>query len=91
MLKTSAVTGEGIESLVNMLVKLKEDKERQARDDATRIREEVLTLMEQELFHHIRSQWAGNGALQAAVNRIIDGEQDPYSVAEDMLSTIKRR
>jgi LAO/AO transport system kinase len=89
VLKTSAVTGEGIESLVSMLVQLKEDKERPSRDDATRIMEEVLTLMEQELFHHIRSQWAGNGALQAAVNRIIDGERDPYSVAEDMLGTLK--
>jgi uncharacterized protein with ATP-grasp and redox domains len=72
-----------------MLVQLKEDKERPSRDDATRIMEEVLTLMEQELFHHIRSQWAGNGVLQAAVNRIIDGERDPYSVAEDMLGTLK--
>lgn len=89
VLKTSAVTGEGIESLVDMLVKFKEGKERGARDDATRIREEILTLMEQELFHLIRSQWAGNGSLQAAVKQVIDGQQDPYSAAEDMLSTMK--
>jgi len=90
VLKTSAVTGEGIESLVDMLAQLKEDNERQAADDATRIREEILTLMEQELFHHIRSHWAENGALQAAVKQVIDGEQNPYSVAEDMLSTIQQ-
>jgi LAO/AO transport system kinase len=89
VLKTSAVTGEGIESLVDMLVRLKEDKEREPRDDATRIREEILTLMEQELFHRIRSQWAGNGSLQAAVKQVIHGEKDPYTVAEDMLSTMK--
>ena len=88
VLKTSAVTGEGIESLVNMLAEFKEDKEGQARDDATRIREEILTLMEQELFHRVRTQWAGNGALQAAVKGVMKGERDPYSVAEDMLSTI---
>ena len=81
---------ERIESLVNTLVQFKEDKARQGRDEATRVREEILTLMEQELFHHIRSQWAGNGALQAAVRQVINGEQDPYSVAEDMLSTIKQ-
>ena len=89
VLKTSAVTGEGIEPLVSMFVQLKEDKERHPRDDTTRIKEEILTLMEQELFHHIRSQWAANGALQAAVKKVIDGEQDPYSAAEDMLRTLK--
>ncbi len=89
VLKTSAVTGEGIESLANLLVQRKEAKGKHARNDAARIKEEILTLMEQELFHHIRSQWAGNGALQTAVNQVVDGEEDPYSVAEDMLSGIR--
>ena len=89
VVKTSAVTGEGIESLVSMLVRLKEDEEKRSRNDATRVREEILTLMEQELFHHIRSQWAGNGSLQAAVKQVMDGEQNPYSAAEEMLSSIE--
>ncbi len=89
VLKTSAVTGEGIESLVDLLLRLKEEKEAQTRDHAERVKEEILTLMEQELFHRIRSEWAGNGALQDAVDQIGKGKQDPYSVAEDMLSGIE--
>jgi LAO/AO transport system kinase len=89
VLKTSAVTGEGIDSLVEVLVQFKEGKGRRARDHAKRIQEEILTLMERELVDHIRSQWAGNGALRAAVSRVIDREQDPYSVAEKMLATLK--
>jgi hypothetical protein len=44
--------------------------------------------MERELFDRIRCQWAGNGALDAAVNQVIDGLNDPYSVAEEMLATL---
>ena len=91
VLKTSAVTGEGIESLVSLLVEFKKGRDRRTRNDAARFKEEILTLMEQELFDHIRSQWARNGALAAAVRQVIQGERDPYSVAEDMLATIKHR
>jgi LAO/AO transport system kinase len=89
VLKTSAVTGEGIEELVSTLVGFKADTKRLARDESVRVREEILTLMEQELFHQVRSRWAGNGTLEAAVEQVIEGKQDPYSVAEDMLSGIR--
>jgi LAO/AO transport system kinase len=89
VLKTSAVTGEGIESLVDMLVRLKADPQGHVRRDAERIKEEILTLMEQDLFDRIRSRWAGHGALHEAVSRIMEGDQDPYSVAEQMLSGLR--
>ncbi len=89
VLKTSAVTGEGIDSLINWLSERREGTESVAAESADRVREEILTLMEEELFHHIRLQWTGNGALQAAVERVIAGKRDPYSVAEEMLSTIR--
>jgi LAO/AO transport system kinase len=90
VLKTSAVTGEGIEELVDMLVRNREEGKGIVRNAEDRIKEEILTLMEQDLFDRIRSQWAGNGALREAVARIMDGTLDPYSVAEDMLTGISQ-
>lgn len=86
VLKTSAVTGEGIETLVETLIRFKETGNGKNRDDPARIKEEILTLMEREVFDQIRKQWEKNGRLEAAVNRVIHGKQDPYSVSEEMLS-----
>ncbi len=88
VLKTSAVTGGGIDSVVDHIVRLRHEKQARPRYDADRVREEILTLMEQELVVRVRSEWSANGALQAALDAVCEGRQDPYSVAEEMLLTL---
>jgi LAO/AO transport system kinase len=90
VIKTSAVTGEGIEMLVDTLVQQMGRKAKAGRCDQERVKEEILTLMEREVFHRIRRQWAENGALDDAVRLVVSGDKDPYSVAEEMLSTRPR-
>ena len=89
VLKTSAATGEGIERLVEILAdtRFKAAREEQRTED--RIQEEILTLIQEELFQYLRSEWAENGSLQSAVKAVAESTSDPYSAAEHMLSIIR--
>jgi LAO/AO transport system kinase len=89
VLKTSAIKGEGIESLVSMLIEMKSKIGRPDTRDESRIKSEILTLIEREVFQYVRSQWEGNGMLEEAVRRVAAGKDDPYSVAEEILSVVR--
>jgi len=85
ILKTSALKGDGVEALVGALLDLA-PAARGPRTDADRVREEILTLLERELRRQVRRSWTGNGALDRAVDEVLAGRDDPYSVAEKMLA-----
>lgn len=89
VLKASATTGEGLETLVDILANTNSRTETEEQRTEDRIKEEILTLIQEELFQYLRSEWAGNGSLQSAVKAVAANTRDPYSAAEEMLSIIR--
>jgi LAO/AO transport system kinase len=89
VLKTCALSGEGVAALVAALMA------RAARLDASntrteaRVREEILTLIERELARVVRQRFGSDRRLDAAVTRVQSREDDPYSVAEAILETLE--
>ena len=88
VLETCALTGQGVEALVEALLASPARSHSGMRDEA-RIREEVLTLLERDIAQLVRQRWANNGSLDAAVRRVHSGETDPYSAAQSILRTVK--
>jgi LAO/AO transport system kinase len=89
VLKTSALKGEGIQEVVDHLLTLNRGEESGSGIQQERVREEILTLLEREIYRFVRSAWRENGTLDAAVSEVVSGTQDPYSVAERMLAEIQ--
>jgi LAO/AO transport system kinase len=89
VLKTCALSGEGVDALVEAL------RERAGRPDPSgvrtevRVREEILTLIERELARVVRQRFGSDRRLEDAVMRVKSGGQDPYSAAEAILETLK--
>jgi LAO/AO transport system kinase len=89
VLETCALSGEGVDALVAVLA------ERAARPDpsgertATRVREEILTLIERALARVVRRRLRSDSRLDEAVKRVQSGENDPYSAAEAILETLE--
>lgn len=88
VLKTSALKSQGIEKLVDVLLAQPSGEGQDRRRHEIQAREEILSLMENEVFRAIRSRWEQDGMLAAAINRMMDENQDPYSIVENMLGRI---
>lgn len=86
--RTNALSGEGVDSLVAALGQRLEHLEGTSDRADQRTREELLTLIERELAHRARAELAGDGRLDGAVERVLKGESDPYSVAESLLESL---
>jgi LAO/AO transport system kinase len=91
VMKTSALNGDGIECLVDTILEMSEGKQRPEAQEEERIREEILLLLEREVALYVRNVWANNGSLQAAVEQVLQGKSDPYTIAEEMISVIRDR
>ena len=89
VMKTSALSGEGVRELVDTLVGLQRAPAEDARPQGDRVREEILTLLEREILLLVRRTWGVNGALGEAVGEVLAGRQDPYSVAERMIAALR--
>jgi LAO/AO transport system kinase len=88
VLSTCALSGDGIEALVDALVAPQPQAgPAHARDDS-RVREEILTLIERDIARLVRERWDGSAELAEAVARVRRGEADPYSAAHTFLGTI---
>jgi len=90
VVKTSGLEGEGIDTLVDVLLEMMETRKRNDAMNADRIREEILTLAQREILRGVRDAWGRNGALEDAVQEVVAKKRDPYSVMESMLQTVKR-
>ena len=88
VLETCALTGQGVEALVDALLAPRARPHRAGTGDAARVREEILTLLEREIAGLVRQRWGGNGSLDDAVQRVCRGEIDPYSAAQSILSQL---
>jgi len=89
VLKTSALKNQGISELVDTLLKppLETNQDNIRRE--IQVREELLSLMENEVFRAIRSRWEESGALAREVRKMMDENKDPYSIVADLLGQLE--
>jgi len=85
VLKTSALKNEGIKELVTVLINQMNHKSSHDSKTSQFIKEEILTLMEREVFRYVRNQWDQNDVLDQQVKQVIDGLNDPYSIVETLM------
>jgi len=88
VLKTSALKNQGIKDLVETLLTHQAGKNRQEFKHGIQVKEEILSLMEREVFRIIRSRWENSGELSEAVQQMIGKKKDPYSIVTEMMDRI---
>jgi LAO/AO transport system kinase len=86
VIKTSAVTKEGLDELVEVFLSLLREKKSGPKRSKDHVRQEILSIMEREVSTLLREQVMGNGHLDAEVDRIVSGLNDPYTVVDEILS-----
>lgn len=91
VLKTVSTTGQGLPELVETISEFFTDAEKDAEKTPkkieNRIREELLVLLEKETARALRRNWVDKGLLDKAVENIISGERDPYSIVQEVIKT----
>lgn len=89
VLETCALSGDGVDALVAALLE-RADRTRSSGPRAeTRVREEILTLIERELARVVRRRFGSDSRFDEAVKSVQSGEKDPYSAAETVLETLQ--
>ena len=84
IIKTIATRGEGIPLLVDETLSLLETLDRKDTLQKNRVQEELIGLVEKEIVGLIKMHWNKTGELDLAVKEILDGKNDPYSIARDV-------
>ena len=85
ILKTVAATGEGVEELVEALIKNLNTKSSKKDWNRERVHEEILTLVEREVARYVQKKWNQKGDLNSIIDRVLARELDPYTVVEEMV------
>jgi LAO/AO transport system kinase len=88
VLATCAVSGQGVEQLVEALLTYTRRADRIEAREAARVQEEILTLVERDIARRVRQRCARNGTLDDAVRRVRNGEVDPYSAAQEIVRNV---
>jgi LAO/AO transport system kinase len=91
VLKTSAMKNKGIPELVDTLLSQPSGNPIDNLRREIQAREEILSLMENEVFRAIRSRWEQSGALAAEVRKMVNENKDPYSIVADLLRQPERK
>lgn len=86
--KTCALKGWGISGLVEALLSRENNANHQNLKQEIQIKEEILSLMESEVFRKIRNQWENSGELADAVRQMRDNRKDPYTIVTELLKTV---
>jgi LAO/AO transport system kinase len=90
IVKTSAVKGEGIDAIVAALGKHREWTERHGELERRR-RMRAATEIEAIAVGEVRQRFAavhGSAALDTAATRVVAGETDPYSAADELIESL---
>jgi len=85
VLKTSAITKEGIKELVSMLLDHKTDEKKYIYRKKLGVKEEILNLFKEEIFLKIRKKWEQDGELEEIVKQVIEKKKDPYTIVKELL------
>jgi len=88
ILKTIATTGEGISELVEQTLGLINSLDRKNTWQEERIREELIGLLEKEIVDLLKKDWNRSGNLDRIIKQIINQENDPYSVVQEVMAPI---
>jgi LAO/AO transport system kinase len=89
VLETCALSGEGVDGLVEALLERADRAIASGTRGETRVREEILTLIERELARVVRERFGSDSRLDQAVESVRNGENDPYTAAERILETLQ--
>jgi LAO/AO transport system kinase len=89
IIKTIATQGEGIQYLTDNISKILDSRERKTSLEIEHLKEEILVLMEREIASSLRLRWEKNGDFDALVKKVLDRENDPYSVVQEMMRPIQ--
>jgi LAO/AO transport system kinase len=85
VVKTSAVTKDGLDELLDILTGFIRQKKEQPLLHRENVRHEILSILEREMTCLIREQIMGNGNMEKALELILAGMSDPYSVADELI------
>ena len=92
LIETVANSGEGVGELIEIFDEharyLEESGERERRA-RVRYAEEVRTLLREDTNRLLEREIERRGGLDALVDRIVDRETDPYSVADDLIAPLE--
>lgn len=88
ILKTIATTGEGVPLLVEQTLSLLNSLDRKNTWQEERVREELIGLLEKEIVDLLKKDWNKDGNLDRIIRQIIDQENDPYSVVQEVMKPI---
>ncbi|MDA3897789.1 MAG: methylmalonyl Co-A mutase-associated GTPase MeaB [Desulfobacteraceae bacterium] len=88
VLKTSALKSHGIRDLVATLLTYQTEKNIQDFKRENQAKEEILSLMENEVFRSIHNRLEQSGELSNAVRQMIDKKKDPYSIVTELLQQL---
>ncbi len=89
VLETCALSGQGVEALVQAMLAPAAAARRGGERDQIRVREEILTLLERGIARLVRRRWGNDAELDNAVERVRRGEIDPYSAAQSILDAMQ--
>jgi LAO/AO transport system kinase len=88
IMKTVATNNQGVSELVDQTLDLLESAGHRTSWQKARVREELIGLVEKELVDRIKTNWDKNGGLDRAVEQVLSLEKDPYSIVQDILSSL---
>jgi LAO/AO transport system kinase len=86
VIKTSALTKEGIDNLVDILSEFIQKKKKGPHYQKEHVRQEVMSILETEMVNLIKKRIAGNGNMDKELELILSGRSDPYSAADELIS-----
>jgi LAO/AO transport system kinase len=86
VIKTSALTKEGIDDLVDILSELIQNKKKGSHHQKEHVRQEVISILEREMVTLIKERIAGNGNMDKELEQILSGRSDPYSAADKLIN-----
>jgi len=85
VLKTSALSRQGLDELVACLSEFRDKPPALKRPIRELVKEEIFCLMEGELRRMIEHGMSANGSLDGTIEEILTGKLDPYTVVESLL------
>ncbi|MDI6741114.1 MAG: methylmalonyl Co-A mutase-associated GTPase MeaB [Smithella sp.] len=86
VIRTSALTKEGIDNLVDILSDFMNRKKKCPHLQMECVRQEVISIVEKEMASLIQERIAGNGNMEKELKLILSGKSDPYSAAEKLMN-----
>ncbi len=87
IMKTSTETKEGLDALVENLIAYARERKAATEVNRNHVKEEILSLLEREVFHFVREELSGNGRFEEAVEQVLSHRADPYSTVEELLGS----